>query len=366
LGYQFTVPNMNYMVTLKFADPDYSGPWQRLLSASINGVTSDALANIDIARAAGGQYKPLDITVPVAVTNNQIDLAFSSVLGTPIVNAIEIVPASGIDVLPHNGRLAAGQTMQFSALVPGPGNSAVTWRLADGSPGWLTDTGLYTAPTLIYWATPVTIIATSVANTAISGSAHVIILPPDASIFQPIRLNVGGPVYTDPAGRIWAPDSSVSPGCYGGAPVFSFVPPPGVDLEYASGRSCSSGWGFSYQFANLPNMDYVVTLRFADPTYANAGQRVFSVSVNGVTSPALTNIDIAGTKGGPYKPLDISVPVTVTTGQINLAFNGIVGVPIINAIEIAVATAIDVLPHSVDLAEGQMMQFSALVPLIRR
>src|ERR1017187_9751548 len=246
-------------------------------------------------------------------------------------------------------------TMQFSAR----GNPPVTWSLAPGNPGTLTGTGLYTAPAVITWATPITVIATSAANPAISGSAPVILLPPDLNIVQPIRLNAGGPAYTDPAGRVWAPDSSVSPGCssWFGAGSFSFVPPSGVDLEYASGRTCGD---LSYTFT-VPNMNYVVTLKFADPTYTNAGQRVFSVSANGVTSSALTNIDIAGATGGKYKPLDITVPVTVTNGQIRLAFSPVVDSPMVNAIEIVVANTVDVLPHSVDLAAGQMLQFSAMV-----
>ena len=358
LGYQFSVPNMNYVVTLKFADPTYANPGQRVFSASINGVTGSSLTNIDIAAAAGGQYKPWDVSVPVMVSNGQINIAFAANVDSPIVNAIEIAAANSVDVLPQSINLSERQSLQFSALIPGTSNPAVTWSIAPANLGTITTTGLYTAPSSITASTPVTVIAASVASPGTSGASVVNLSPTDPNSFTTIRLNSGGPAYTDPAGRVWAPDSTVAPSCssWFGASAFSFTPPAGLDGEYSDGRACSN---LGYQFS-VPNMNYVVTLKFADPTYANAGQRVFDVSLNGVTNNALTNIDIAARAGGQYKPWDLSVPVMVTNGQINIAFTAIVDSPIVNAIEIAPADEVFLSPATAAVWQGQSQQFFAV------
>ena len=56
-----------------------------------------------------------------------------------------------------------------------------------------------------------------------------------------------------------------------------------------------------------------MTLKFADPSYAIAGKRIFSASVNGNTTAALQNIDVAASAGGQFKPWDVTVPVSVRT-----------------------------------------------------
>ena len=49
-------------------------------------------------------------------------------------------------------------------------------------------------------------------------------------------------------------------------------------------------------------MDYLVTLKFAEPSYSQAGGRIFSVSVNGTTNSVLSRVDVAANAGGQYKP----------------------------------------------------------------
>ena len=100
LGYTFTVPDMDYLVTLKFADPLYATAGKRIFNASINGATTTSMQNIDVA-GAGGQFKPYDITVPVSVTGGQITIALTKQVDTPLINAIEIVAANSIEVLPR-------------------------------------------------------------------------------------------------------------------------------------------------------------------------------------------------------------------------------------------------------------------------
>src|SRR5207237_10545985 len=110
-----TVPNMDYLVTLKFAEPSYSQAGRRIFSVSVNGTTNSVLNSVDVAANAGGQYKPWDTTIPVTVSDGKITIQFLSIADWSSVNRIEIVPASSVEVLPRTATLAQRQIMQFSA-----------------------------------------------------------------------------------------------------------------------------------------------------------------------------------------------------------------------------------------------------------
>jgi Malectin domain/Bacterial TSP3 repeat len=77
---------------------------------------------------------------------------------------------------------------------------------------------------------------------------------------------------------------------------------------------------FSY---NIPvaNGDYEVTLKFAEIFHTTTGKRVFNVSTEGKT--VLSNLDIVA-KVGPKKAYDVTVPVTVTDGTLNIGFSSVV------------------------------------------
>jgi hypothetical protein len=87
--YQFAVANGNYNVVLKFAEIYYTTAGRRIFSVSINGTT--VLTNFDIVAAAGGAFKAIDKTFPVAVTNNQVTIQFiPGSADLPKVSAIQI------------------------------------------------------------------------------------------------------------------------------------------------------------------------------------------------------------------------------------------------------------------------------------
>src|SRR5207302_5729519 len=123
-----------------------------------------------------------------------------------------------------------------------------------------------------------------------------------------------------------------------GYTTLSFTPPPGLDGEYSTGQGCGNGG--TYQFT-VPNMDYLVNLKFAEPSYATSGQRLFMVSVNGTTNSDISSVDVEANAGGQYKPWDApTIPVTVTNGQIVIQLSPIVNAPIINAVEIVAANSV--------------------------
>ena len=182
LSYQATVPNLSYLVTLKFADPENAAPGQRVFGITINGTT--VLPSVDVVANAGGQFKPWDSPpIPVTVTNGQINIGFTNITnnrtGPPIVNAIEIVEAGSVEVVPYTANLAEKQTLQFNAFTPGlaPG---VTWSIIPQGLGSISPTtGLYTAPAVVTPGQTVTVIATSTANPSVTATSVITLLPID-------------------------------------------------------------------------------------------------------------------------------------------------------------------------------------------
>ena len=92
---------------------------------------------------------------------------------------------------------------------------------------------------------------------------------------------------------------------------------------------------FNYALGNLtPGTSYTVRLHFAEPSYSNAGQRQFNVSING--TQVLTNFDIAATAGGKDKAVVEAFTATAdSNGQITVNFSqGAADYPLVNGIEV--------------------------------
>ena len=99
---------------------------------------------------------------------------------------------------------------------------------------------------------------------------------------------------------------------------------------------------FTYNLP-VPNGTYSVKLHFAELYWDAAGQRVFNVAAEG--RPVLQGYDIVK-KAGPLTAITETFPVTVTDGQLTLAFApGAAGVdqPKVSAIEVLEATPTAVL-----------------------
>jgi hypothetical protein len=143
-----------------------------------------------------------------------------------------------------------------------------------------------------------------------------------------IRVNAGGPAYTDALGNIWAADS----GFTGGA-TFSTASPIANTADkalYQSEHFGDSG-GLEYITA-VPNGQYTVTLKFAEVYFTSVGQRVFNIVINGNT--VQTNFDPFAAAGGANTAVDETYPVTVTTGAIDIKLVAVAQNPKISAIEI--------------------------------
>lgn len=129
-NYLFSVPNGSYNVTLKFAEPYFSTPGQRMFNVAINGAS--ALANFDIYAQAGGAFIALDRTFPVTVTNGQINLQFTSgAADMPLVNALAVTQTSSASG-------SGAGTPAASAILVNAGGGAYT---DPSGQSWAADTG---------------------------------------------------------------------------------------------------------------------------------------------------------------------------------------------------------------------------------
>ncbi len=351
--YQFAVPNGAYQVRLRFAELYVTGPGQRVFNVGINGQT--ALGNFDVFAQAGGAFRAIDRLFPVTTSNGQIVIQFAAVTENPQVTAIEIVPQSGgitVAVSPPTANLSANQVQQFTAAVSGTASTGVTWSHTP-LVGQLSSSGLYTAPSNPSPQT-ITIRATSVADTSKFGTATVTL---SAGSFAPIRVNAGGPAYTDPQGLVWAADTQFS----GGATYTTTNPIAATDSQplFQSER-----YGvFQYLFP-VPNGTYQLRLRFAEIYLTQPGQRVFNVSVNGQT--ILPNFDIFVAAGGAFRAIDRTFAVSVTNGQMLLQFSSNIENPTIGAIEIVAqggggGVSVAISPTAATLTPNTSRQFTATV-----
>ncbi|MFN7921626.1 MAG: malectin domain-containing carbohydrate-binding protein [Bryobacteraceae bacterium] len=93
---QYAVPDGKpYLVTLKFAEIFYpqTSPGNRRFNVSINGV--QVLTNFNVYEAAGNLVdKPVDRTFAITAQRGMIDVQFTSIQDNPIINAVQITPAS--------------------------------------------------------------------------------------------------------------------------------------------------------------------------------------------------------------------------------------------------------------------------------
>jgi len=152
-------------------------------------------------------------------------------------------------------------------------------------------------------------------------------LPAAAQTVPPVRVNCGGPSYTDSKGQVWQADN----GFQGGrletiSTNITGTPDPQLFEEFRANPG-------SYSF-KIPNGQYQVNLYFAEahPASEFIGARVFNVSIEG--QAVFPNLDIFAAAGANAALVKSADP-TVTSGNINIGFTSVSGSsPKISAIEI--------------------------------
>lgn len=140
-------------------------------------------------------------------------------------------------------------------------------------------------------------------------------------------VNCGGPQYSNST-DVYAADAKFS----GGSTATTTATISGTtdSTLYKSERYGN----FSYSIP-VSNGSYNLVLKFAEIYWTAAGKRVFNVAVNGQT--VINNLDIYS-KVGAKTAYDVTIPVNVTTGTINIVFTTVVDNAKVSAIKIVPAT----------------------------
>jgi hypothetical protein len=140
-------------------------------------------------------------------------------------------------------------------------------------------------------------------------------------------VNAGGPKYTDKQGIVYRGDLQKKTGYV--YTTTAAIAGTTDDPLYQSER-----WGdFSYAIP-VENGDYLVTLKFAEMYWTQPGQCVFNVLLEGVK--VVSNLDVVA-KVGPNTAYDVTLPVHVTDGQLDIKFRSVVDYAMVNAIMVQAA-----------------------------
>jgi hypothetical protein len=282
----------------------------------------------------------------LSVTGGEIAIDLNAVVENPKISAIEIVAASGSPAptgdttaptvsitAPQAAQLVSGTITAGAVAADNVGVAGVQFLIDGAAYG----SELTAAPYSI--AVNTTGLANgshtvaarardAAGNTATSSSVTFSVsnsVP--VSGFTPIRVNAGGPAYTDNAGQVWSADTGYLNG-------YAYTTGSGIGSTAASPLYQSERWNagpLQYRFT-VPNGTYTVRLKFAEIYFTGPGQRIFNVVVNGQVFDA--SFDPFAAAGAAYTAVDRSYTVSVTGGQVAIDLNPVVQNPKISAIEI--------------------------------
>jgi fibronectin type 3 domain-containing protein/PKD repeat protein/3-deoxy-D-manno-octulosonate 8-phosphate phosphatase KdsC-like HAD superfamily phosphatase len=346
LAYAFTVPNGTYTVKLHFAETWSGGQavGRRIFDVSLENQL--VLDNLDIFAQVGG-YAALIKTFQVSVTDGQLNINFAhGSADDPQIGAIEILSNGGpppVDTqpptIPQNltGQApnASQVTLSWGASTDNGGGAVAGYRIYRNGSALTTTTATTFADNTVAATTTYTYRVTaydnaSPANESAQSNQISVTTPAPASTV--IRVNAGGPQYTDSASRVWAADFGFTGGSI--TTVSNAIAGTSDPALYQRDRwDPPTAPEMSYAF-NVPNGSYTVKLHFVEHWSGGqaVGRRIFDVLLE--NQLALDNLDIFAEAGG-YTLLVKTLQTTVSDGVLNINFvHGSADDPLIGAIEI--------------------------------
>ncbi|MFN7939524.1 MAG: malectin domain-containing carbohydrate-binding protein [Bryobacteraceae bacterium] len=293
LGVQFVIDGVNY------GAEDTAAPY----SMAVSGLASGAHTIAAVARgsstsvtSATVNFSVATAAVTVAVTSPTAGQALSS--GSFTATASTTGAVLGVQFVIDGANYGAEDTaalysVAVSGLAPGAHTIAARARHSGG--------------------------------TATSATVSFTVSTP--TTFSPIRVNAGGPAYTDPSGNAWSADRGFTGGYtfQTTVAISNTTTPKLYQSERLSDRQ------FYYRF-QVPNGTYSVKLKFAEIYHRAAGKRVMNVRLNG--TQVETNLDVFAASGGFARAIDRVHTVNVTNGVLEIRIVPVVDDGKINAFEI--------------------------------
>ncbi len=317
-SYNIPLPNGVYSATLKFAEiyAYLSHPDQRVFSVFMEG--KEVVKNLDLF-AKAGKYNAYDVTIPVVVSDGILNIEFRTALNAAKVNAIVIAQTGSLPTFTITATAGPNGTINPQGTITVDYGSTKTFYIN-------ADPGYRIADVKVDGDSKGSTNTLTIANIKENHTVEASFEPLPA---QPVfAVNCGGPQYTAKNGFIYKADTGFSTGqTYTTTAAIAGTED---DFLYQTERYGN----FAYNFP-LANGNYNVTLQFAEiyPYISGPGSRVFNVKVEG--KEVISNLDLFA-KVGKNKAYDVTIPVTVTDGVLNIQFQTIVNAAKVNAILVEV------------------------------
>ena len=184
------------------------------------------------------------------------------------------------------------------------------------------------------------------------------------------HINSGGGEYTAVDGTEFEADRVYEAGSYGITlgRTYSFnqeIAGTDDDELYQTMRSYLD---FAYNYDNMENGDYEVTVHIMDPFSTDEGQRRFYIEIENVI--VRDNFDVYAETGGAFTAFEETYLVTVADGQLNVDFRRLLRSPFVSAVSVVKVGAstpepeIDVTPASLDFGDVEIGQTADMVVTI--
>ncbi len=156
------------------------------VNLSVSGLPSGAVGSFSPAAVVGSGSATLSVAVSSATAAGTYQLIITGTSGglvhTAVATLVVQAPTVQLAVNPSGATLHSGQTQQFTAIVTGTSNTAVTWSLSPNI-GSISATGLYTAPAVISGVQAVGITAISQADSSKAVTVTVTLTPQASAQF---------------------------------------------------------------------------------------------------------------------------------------------------------------------------------------
>jgi hypothetical protein len=290
----------------------------------------DEIRNASIAPA---NFEAVDESSLMVSANSGATTASETVVATstanPAQNAKRQVVLTGVTVtLPSDAIYvqAGAEAQQLTAFAKGSANNGLIWSMSP-SVGSLTTGGLYTPPVSANAAASTTITATSAADATAKATMSLTVFPGGTMRI----INGRTSAYTDSQGNVWQPMT----GDDGGYPYDNGGSWPNVpDIYlYQVPYYALDGMGSDMTFAiSVPNGTYSITAKFAATNVSGAGQESTNLETQGRV--VYSNVDMYAAAGGLNKPIDFTLPATVTNGKLSFVLRHVTGNNFVSAVQI--------------------------------
>jgi PKD repeat protein len=281
--YQFTVPNGNYQVTLKFAEIYWSAVGQRIFNVNIEGTR--VMSNVDL-NALAGQNTAYDRIFAVTVSDGVLNIDFQTMTDNAKISSIEVVSDTSTLIPPvagFSGTPTTGMQSLVVAFTDNSTNSPTSWLWNFGDGDTTTNTQKNPIHTYVNAGTySVTLTATNGAGSNTTTQTSYIVVSP---VLRTISASSTAGGFINPNGTISVIQGSDT--------TFTITPTPGYRISDVLVDGSSVGTVSSYMFTNV-TADHTISASFAINAPTFTGVTPASGPTTGGTAVTITGTNLNG------------------------------------------------------------------------